>query len=506
MLRLTHHDLLNLQEVRCLGGDLLLLPRETDVPYESARALELVGALPPSPSGGKIYSNMEQVLHIKARYDAERTRLGREPGWIADAPMALMRWLRLQFAIQEEAAEIVLDLPYTGISFAIKDDGLHFDLCRACNVWRLSGIRQLGFLQAPSPNHDCLGSQPLSDGTRYLHTTDAMAISTLIAHNLALPESLYNTVRAAAILHDIGTPAGGDSVKLVDVQGLDEDLNFRAILARHEFGPVFERYGIDHDTLCEAILNRGLAGEILDIADKLAYTGRDIHQTRHHISIGARSGVQPGLRTLEQHLERYPEVCSIWDCVVEHDGHAVFTEPARLAAFLRVRALMFRELYYHPRARFAEFLVSRLIVKALFRRKLVTPASLREMTDEELVRLMETEYGTGPYSFGRICDEDTSRVRSFATLEEARGFVATLKEKGTMFAVIDDDRKSIKTGTHLRVVVGGRVSAFSEACPGDAREIQELAQLYPMVRVYYLEGRPDIPDEKLAELIEELAG
>jgi hypothetical protein len=499
-MRLTHYGLLNLQEVVALG-DLLLLPRDTSIPLEAVRSLELLGLLPATPSGKKTTPNMYCFEHVRVRYSEYRHRLGREPAWLTQVPIAVQKWLRLQYATQEEASEIFYRLPYTGISYAISDGGLHFALCRACNVWRLTGIKQLGFLQAPDPDERLLGRQPLSEGNRYVHSADVMAIATIIARNLDLPRSLANTVRAAAILHDIGTPAGGDSVKMIDVEGLDEDLNFASLLAYYDVDGVLSEYGIDRSLLCEAIMNRGIAGEILDIADKLAYTGRDLSQTWHHIRAAAGSFAQPGLKTLAEHVERYGEVCSVWDCVVECEGHAAFSGPDRLGGFLRVRALMFRELYYHPRTRFAEFLISRLVVKALYRRGLVTRESLRTMTDYDLIRIMELEYGSGPYSLVSVYDPGLARVRSFETLEEAERFAQHLREQGTSLALIDDDRKAIKVGGHLLVQKNGKAVPFSEASPTDYREIQEIAQLYPMVRVYYLEGEPRIPREKLEELI-----
>lgn len=499
MSHISVHRLLNSQRVIELGGDLLLLPRYDPIPVEPVRSLELAGTMPKSTEGAQTLANMLDFLGLQDAYAAERSA-GDEPPWVAALPIAVRKHLRTTYAVQEEATQIVFDLPHTGISYAIKDDGLCFDLARACNLFRLDGIRQLGYLRAPAPTHDIIANAPLSESTRYAHSIDVMAIATVMAQNLGLTGTMFATTRAAGLLHDMGTPAGGDSVKMIDPRALDEDLNFPKLLARHDVSAILAKHGINRKLLCEAILNRGIAGEILDIADKLAYVGRDLFQTLHHIKGGAYIDLQPGLKTLARLLEYYPLVCSIWDAVELQDGHVVFTDPGRLGAFLRVRTLMFRELYYHPRARFGEFLVSRLLVKALYRRKIVTIAGLVEMADYELERLMESEYGTGPFSIERLYATPLARARSFEHIEDAHAFMATLRADGNVFCLLDDDRRAIKTGTKFLVRGQRFPHTFKEACPDDAAEIEEMAALYPMVHVYYLDGEPSIESAKLEEL------
>lgn len=505
MARLTYTGLLNLQDVVTIG-DLLLLPQGSPIPHEEVRAMEEAGIIPLSESVLARNQNILHSMELTERYARERQHLGGlEPRWIEEVPMSVRTRLRRHYAVHEEdPLAIVFALPFTGISYMVKNGGLCEALCRSCNLWRLDGIKQLGFLQSPWTEDIVDHRTPLSEGTRYLHSLDVMAVASVMGKNLRLDRSELDTLRTGALTHDMGTPAGGDSIKMIDPAELDEDLNYPALLAGCGVEDILARHRIPREALYATIRNEGLTGELLDIADKVAYVGRDLFLTRHHILGGASEGSQPGLKTLHDLIVRFPYVCAVWDSVVRRGEHAVFTDPARLLAFLKVRVLLFRELYYHPRSRFGEFLMSRLLARALYRSGRVDKRALLRMGDHDLLRLMDETYGSGQHSIVDTCSSGLARCISFARPEEAHAFVNRLHAEGNVFTLIDDDRKSIKTGTGFMVTTRRGIKTFAEAFSADAQEVEEMARMYPMVHVYYLEGDPAIPREKLELLKREL--
>lgn len=503
MRRLDHVGLLNLREVIEIGGDLVLLPREEAIPHEETRALELAGVLPLADSEIALRENLIFSLELAERYASERREIGVEPGWVHALPISVQTRLRVHFATHEEdVLHIFFELPKTGISYLLREGGFCEDVIRALDLWRLAGIKQLGFLQAPWEDGRMLFRQPLSEGTRFTHSCDVFAIASIIAFNNGISAGpQLRTLQFAALTHDVGTPAGGDSVKLVDPSGLDEDLNYPAILTLYPDAPaVIERYGIDREELFRTIRNEGLLGQILDIADKLAYIARDASYTAHHIEGIAHESTEYGIRTLANHIARYPYVCGVWDAVRVREGHVYFDDPSRLLSFLTLRVLMFRELYYHPRARFGEFMMSRLLVKTLYRRGTITKRELLRMRDDDLMRLMDQAYGSGTHSIGGTIASSEARVESFPDLAQACAFCAALAQEGIVFAMIDDDRRAIRPSTAYLVESPDGLVPLAEAFPSDARIIAEMAGMYPLVHVYYLEGEPAIPQRMLEEL------
>lgn len=533
--RLTHHQTQALPEVLEIGGDLLLLPeQQVMAPYEDIRALRSGRTV--SPDESVMVEMVERYFPRYEDYVSHRLRTGQEPDWMDTLPMSAQRRMRFDFAIQnEDPLAIVPMYRHTGLSYMVRDGGLCEDLERLFELRRLQDVRQLGFLQAPWFAGLAYGSE-ISEHNRFLHSLDVMAIATVIAHNLGLDERLMNTVRTAAFSHDMGTPAGGDSVKAVDPPAFDEDARYPELIERFDYRPVFKRHGVDRELLFETIMNRGLLGEVLDIADKLAYVARDLHACEPYLNYGLKHMDQYGLESLFSILQLNPNVCGLWDAVENIGDRAVISDPSRLAVFLRVRTLLFRELYYHPNARFGEYLVSRMLVKALYDKGTLTRDQLIEMRDFELERILDEEYGPSrrmvghphtPVYAGRNIVEAVSRsgverVNCYSR-QEAEKLLADLRSKGRRFALIEDNtRQIVKTADHILVAVpderepgwfvrflqrllGARwsrvlVKPFSEAFPGDARELKEVAQSYPTIYVYYLTGDPPIAESRLEEL------
>ncbi len=498
--KLTHNETLVLQEVVKIDGDLLLLPEQAPLPTEEARALMTAGIIDPKES--TIYKGVIDVCQLTERYNQARYRANVEPEWLHEMPMSVRTWMRVQYALtQEDTFANVPGFPYTGLSYAVVCGGLTEEVYHAFNLNRLERIKQLGFLNQPGYNKHLSVRQSLSDGTRFLHSLDAMAIGSVIGHNLGLSAPRMHSLRTLLLSHDAAMPAGGDSVKLVDPAALDEDANYKKFVERAPFDRLRNEFGVTKESLLEGIHNRGLLGEVLDIADKLAYIARDIHKCLHHLEAGYDRD-QLGVRTLLLLLKRFPYVCGVWDCVEEQDGHAVFTSIPRLAAFLKVRVLMFRELYYHPEARFGEYLMSRLFVKDLFQRGVLSSDRLLEMDDNELISLLDNRYGSG--AILDTCSSDKSRCNAFKSPEEAREFVDSLKRDDHAFWLVDDNRLAIKTGTNLLVKGPNGPAPLREADRGVTREIEEMATMYPLVHVYWLDGDPALSRKVLADLKESL--
>lgn len=493
---LTHDDTLALQDVVRLD-DLLLIPGQMPELSEAARVLAVDGR-----GGSRTQSYAPHMLDIVSRsHEYYRGEDGREPEWVKDISVSARVYMRAHHATAEATWNYTI--PYTGLQVAITEDGLTEKVHRIFKLGRLQRIKQLGFLNQPIYNCYDPARQGLAQHDRWFHSLDVMAVGTMIAHNIALRTTKLRipVTRTACLTHDGITSAGGDSLKLVDFAALDEDANYPGYVAGLDLSEL-ESYGITKEALIRAIQHKGLEGQLLDIADKIAYTARDVHSCLHHIQAGAHQG-RPGMGTIVQLLDRYPYVCGVWDCVDLQRGKLVFTSASRLAAFLKVRLMMFRELYYDPSARFGEFLMSRLFGKALYKRGVLTAERLTSMHDGQLLTVLNEEFGTG--SVLDTCSSDLARCEIFETLEEGQAFMQRLREAGNVFAMLDDNRRAIKLATHFYVWTKAGPQTLAEAKPEVALELEQMARERPLVHVYYLDGDPKLSREVLARLKAELA-
>lgn len=503
--RLSHYQTSSLQEVVEIGGDLLLLPEQRALPYEEVRAIRHGQTVAVGES--LLTEAVENIFRLSDAYRSYRGLHGTEPGWMQEKPMSVQSKLRLDYAFMDEEALAILGVfPHTGLSYMIREGGLIEKLEQALGLRRLQGVMQLGYLQAPW-FADSLYDHRVGEHNRLVHSYDVMTIASVIGYNLGLEESKLNTLRMAAFSHDMGTPAGGDSVKFIDPEAFDEDMNYPQLLAGHDWSHIKAEFRINEEELCQAILNKGVLGQILDIADKLAYVARDLHACRPFLEYGRKHMDQYGLHSLFALIDRHPTICGLWDAVELSGEQVVITDTARLAAFLKARTLMFRELYYHPNARFGEYLISRVLVKALYDKGSLTREVLLSMGDRDLNATLEAEYGTrGKYWYGstlveEISDGNVAR-RTFTSRDEADSFLRSLREQGNPFALVEDNSRAIKTGVHFLVKGEEGPVPFSQECPGEAKEIEEMAQLFPSIHVYYLLREPVIPRARLAELAE----
>jgi HD superfamily phosphohydrolase len=501
--KLSHYDTLALQSVVEIGGDLLLLPEQSPQLIEEVRALRHGQTIAVGES--LLVEANERYFPLSGEYRNYRAEYGKEPEWMAEKPLSVQRRLRLDWAILEENPLSILGVyPHTGLSYMVREGGLCEELMHAFKLFRLHGIKQLGFLQTPW-FEDSLYPQPIAEHNRFVHSLDVMVIASVIGYNLGLDEVRFNTLRMAAFTHDMGTPAGGDSVKLVNPAAFDEDLNYPQLIGRFNWEHIRTKYKIEEELLIETILNRGLLGQILDIADKLAYVARDLHACDPYLHYGRDHYDQHGLHTILTLVERYPNVCGLWDAVSVHEGRMVITDAARLSAFLKVRTLMFRELYYHPNARFGEYLVSRVLVKSLYNSGRLTRERLLEMQDYELHMVLNEEFGTGRHhaAISSVVTEISAagaQRKTFHQREEAEKFAESLRAGGNPFVLVEDNHRGIKTGAHFKVMTPQGPQSFAYAYPGEARELEEMATLFPSVHVYYLEKFPMISPEKIEML------
>jgi hypothetical protein len=172
---------------------------------------------------------------------------------------------------KEDVKSIVPQAPFAGFGYVVRDSEFLSDLAEVFNLYRLWHILQLAFLHDPVGKEDGGSLKGVSyqfPHTRYLHTIDVLAHYALILHRLGIRS---RTGIVAALTHDILTPAGGDTIKQIDPDLFDEDANY-PLLLKDAGWPMFrDKYGIDENMLVETILNRGVLGQILDIADKSAF-------------------------------------------------------------------------------------------------------------------------------------------------------------------------------------------------------------------------------------------
>lgn len=492
---LTHQALR--ERTRCLKiDDIVYPPRRIETSEECAEIVDslwesgiLPDALPENLRESARRVIPEMVLGIldsqhRIHYEIHRSELP----WVRRAPRAfrgaLSRSIATNGAFGDEFA-IVGNFPYTGADYVIVEGGLVERTCWTFRLGRLIHIRQLGFLH--DPVYDNAGFSTVGftfPHTRYCHVLDTTALMTLMCFRNGITGNRRACARIAGLCHDAMTPAGGDTIKMVDPAAFDEDANFPELLDAFDWSSLRRRYRLTPDRLIRTVQGKGVLGKLLDIADKLAYVSRDAHMYEQRF---------------RKRLHTDPFVCSIWDCVRVENGNVLFTDAERLAAFLLLRVRLFRELYFHPKNRFLEFMLGAIVVKYLYERGRITRQWLLTATDFQLEQVIGETVGAH-YPLDMLGARDDPAVESFATLEEAQQCEQELLRTGRTFVFVESTPQRIKACTDFLIRHDGRMALFHDQCPHEAAEIENAAEITRPYHVYSYERNPPFSQEFLADL------
>lgn len=399
---------------------------------------------------------------------------------------------------EADSLAIIPDIPFTGLGAMIQDDGFAAKLVSGFLLGRLQWIRQLGFLtiHARSADGQTLAFPHHYEHTRYTHSLIAYILATVVAHNAGFDEKRSRTLRAAALLHDAATPAGGDTTKLAIPGMFDEEENFAGFLLRHPRGvEVLRAYGVNPEEVIEAVHERGVTGRCLNIIDRPSYVSPD---TENILSWNFPRG---DIYAIEKIVRQYPEFCSLWeDVAIAEDGYPYLMDAAALERFLKVRLYLFRGVYWNAWARFIEFLAAKVMIEHLVRTESLTKHDLLTMEDFALERRFE-EFLGGPRSLFTFGWSGIPQCEKFRTWEEAQERERMLLAERPLLSVIEPFGNGIKTGTKIRTQIRGKVMPFQDAFPKAARALERRAHFTHPYWLLYMD-MPEGTPHGLIELLE----
>lgn len=410
----------------------------------------------------------------------------KEPAWVELLPKKLHRHLNHEYEFSHaNIYKYVGLLPYTKIVYGCTEGGIVHHLHDVFNLHRLYSVRQLGFLIFPlKPN---VITMPIPH-SRGLHHLDTAAVGLSIVRNNYELQEHENTLEAALCSHDACTPAGSDTTKYIDRKAFDEELNFNVLFQNPGWNIIRDVYGIDEKLLYDTVCGIGIYGEVLDIADKIAYTARDAaYFIGSRIGAEYRSGDIELFQKARQIMRETPDFLSLWNDILIHKGDMVFTNPKALARFLQIRAIMTAELYKKGSARIVENVLARKLIKIPYDAGEITAKDLLSWNDATLEQFLRNKYGISFIlnSFNR------SLCKNFESESARNEFMKHVPED--MIPIIDDFAPNSHSGTEkFKTLNGGKVKVFAEAFPEASKEIDSIINQRPSGFPLYLIARDDL--------------
>lgn len=409
----------------------------------------------------------------------------------------------------EEGAEDVSFhefLPYSDLSRWVPEQSIYEEAQRSIKALsRLDNIKALSFLSFIGPKRN-----PDTYYVGYSHTrldhslVVALTTEQILRQNGASLDQI-NIGIVAGLFHDIATPALGDAAKQLDPKNLDEENFWWEALA--EEGENFVKRFTDKETLGKIIKNQGLLGEVLDIADRITYTMKDLYNVIGPIKPEDLES-NPLLTNIKDILSSYPKIGNIYREVGadSRTGNVFFNDPDMLYAFLLLRANLHTEFYLHPINQGRDLFITKLLEPFYSKddTSKLTPSLLRRMNDTDLLRIMAGKYFPDVYPEGAFNNlvNWLPLYERFDTEEKAKSREKELRQKGNIVVIGIKESRSFDSGISYNVVGGGgRIMPFSEFDPQKAKKLQELGESTKGFLVLYANISQDTPINRLIKAV-----
>lgn len=412
----------------------------------------------------------------------------REPGWIKNrrVPKVIVHEIRRWHALSGSSSEIII--PHSGhggVHFCIPKVGLIAHAESVCGFRRLGRIRQLSTLRTPvidRATHVPFGQKPARrrfPHTRAEHSRLVAALMTFLAHNL--DQRPLGPATVAGIGHDTLTAAGGDMTHALDRAAFDEDQHFGVFAHSSAFADFAQRWSLPVELIVETIAGRGLLGDILDFADKLAYVGLDVDMYLRAISENGPLWYPKGFLEIEDLLQRHPNVCQVWETAEIREGQLVVGDFESLAAFLQLRMLLFRWLYYNPMCLPWERAIMEAVLRPMYQSGFVTREELLRHDDQwlswQMDEFLERPLRSGTEGFLESLEPHAVGIsfETYPTLEAATARARHFNDDQSRIVVVDEMPPITKTGAdRFRIWDQGKLKSFRQAASKHAEALDAL--------------------------------
>lgn len=376
-----------------------------------------------------------------------------------------------------------ISFPFSSTDFYVDEEregGVFYEIYHARPFRRLSAISQLGYLVPPRPKEwgkeiDMTYLFPQFPQTRWIHSLlTAIIMEIVLARN-----NFSEKERASAVLtagfHDIATPAGGDSTKRIDFEGLDEEKNFAWVLEYYGLDKRWEeKFGFNLADAERWVAGEGKFGPLLDFIDKISYTAIDCF----YLGMNREGKVR-------KLCLNHPLVMDIWQDIIMLDGKFIFSNHENLFNFLLLRMYEFQELLYNPYSRVLDLFLKNL-AEPLYRKGIITREQLLTEDDNWLHTVLEKHY---PGKMSWIIEPEKLSWKKFSTEEEQKKFC---KKLGPCLSHAERIFK-FNTGLDFPVLNEGEVIPLREALPKEKTEmLEKIAASMMGYYVYYTQQAPMI--------------
>ncbi len=406
----------------------------------------------------------------------------------------------------EQDVSVNLSLPYSDLTnIWIPEKSLYENALRTLPLGRLGNIKQLSFLSYIGPDPKITYFFPYSHD-RLDHSLTVGLVAEKMLRQNRLPEDQINLGILAGFLHDIATPAHGDPIKYLDPEALNEETYWFEALDEKSKN-FLEQFGATKEVMDGIISNQGVLGKVLDIADRITYTMKDLQAIR----VDTRSptiNLNPYLIFINLILSHNPKIGNIYQEVGidEKKQEVFFNNPQALATFLLLRAHLHQNLYLYPTNQGRDLFITQLI-KPFYSRdgnSELNPQNLRQMDDFTLMNSLFHHYKSllshDEFAYSDLVNWHPEFER-FDTVEDARKREEELRKNENIAVVGIKECKGFDPATSYKVANGYKYVEFRDFDPHASRQIEAIAESTKGIFLFWADVSEDSPTNNLLKAV-----
>lgn len=375
---------------------------------------------------------------------------------------------------EEQDFSFFENLPYSDFKRWVPEDSIYEEaLNKIPALNRLNGIKALSFLSYVGPKPKEAYFVEFTH-TRLDHTLTVALIGEEILKQNGIPKDQINLYIVAALLHDIATPAYGDATKQVDMKNLHEEDHWWDVLDQKGKDFVVQ-YGTK-EMIDNIIKNQGMLGKVLDIADRITYTMKDMGGIQISIPLVSEP-FNPYLAELDNIISKNPKLGNIYKEVgVDQKKQDVFFNNAdNLNIFLNLRAHLYQKLYLYPTNQARDFLIAKAIAQIYSKDEnaILSPEKLRKISDYDLMHVLADYYKRHAIGMHPLLTNWSPEFERFDSMDRAKKKEKELKQKHDITVVGINECKGFDPAIEYKVADGYRYVEFKKYNPLAANKIEK---------------------------------
>lgn len=389
--------------------------------------------------------------------------------------------------------EIYTFLPFSDLCGWIYSDDKFWEVKEAFDekFQRLEDIRCLSYLAPMNLNRNIEDQIlfPFSHN-RDNHTYVVAGTGVRILTRNCSSESDINKFVIASFLHDLATPALGDATKYIDVKNLHEEMFWREMLDDNSLQYI-NNLKVSVDEIGSIIKNDGLLGEVLDIADRITYVCQDLRMNTPFYFFDKPKSKKDVENILMYFDYCHPNIGNIYKDIKIENNEVYFSNPERLYQFLRLRIMLFEQVYMNPINQGRDFYVASKI-KPFYtsnnnNTELLTPNKLRNMNDLQLIAFLAKKYNQPVREFDdKVMRWHPQYFQKFKSLEDAKNKEIELKSIPSINIIGIKECVGCSSSTKYKVKgEDGKIKPFFEYYPVKAEELNKKAAEIKGFVLYY---------------------